>query len=182
MTILFESDRLFIRDWNPQLDAPAAFAIYGDREVMKFIRKPDANIQAVQQRLEERIERYQQYNNGTGTWAVIEKETEQLVGCILLVQLPNNDGVPTEDREIGWHFRLASWGKGYATEAARIIINYGFNTLQLPVLYAVVRPDNIRSIRVTQRLGMTSMGRTYNYYGTELLLFKLESGNSPYLG
>ena len=179
MSSLFESDRLLIRDWNPQLDAPAAFAIYGDREVMKFIRKPDANIKAVQQRLEERIERYKQYNNGTGTWAIVEKETEQIVGCILLIQLPDNNLDPTEDYEIGWHLRRASWGKGYATEAARVIIDYGFNTLQLPVLYAVVRPDNIRSVQVTQRLGMTPMGLTYNYYATTLLLFKLEAEYRP---
>ncbi|MEQ8463257.1 MAG: GNAT family N-acetyltransferase [Coleofasciculus sp. E1-EBD-02] len=76
---------------------------------------------------------------------------------------------------MGWHFRRVSWGKGYATEAARGIIAYGFNTLQLPVLYAVVHPDNKRSIRVTQRLGMTPMGLTNRYYGVQLLLFKLES-------
>ena len=179
MAILFESDRLFIRDWNPPLDAPTAFSIYGDREVMKFIRKPDPNIKAVQQRLEERLERYKQCNNGTGTWAVLEKETEQLVGCILLIQLPDNDGILTEDFEIGWHFRRASWGKGYATEAANAIVDYGFNRLQIPVLYAVVRPDNVRSIRVTQRLRMTPMGLTYNYYATELLLFKLEAEYRP---
>ena len=65
--------------------------------------------------------------------------------------------------------------KGYATEAAREIINYGFNVLQLSEIYAVVKPENHASVKVTQRLGMKSLGITNRYYdGVELLLFKLD--------
>lgn len=89
-------------------------------------------------------------------------------------QLPDINRQPTQDYEVGWHLRKASWGKGYATEAAREIINYGFNVLQLPVIYAVVKPENHASVKVTQRLGMKTMGITNQYYnGVNLLLFKL---------
>ncbi len=81
-----------------------------------------------------------------------------------------------QNYEVGWHLKKASWGKGYATEAAKGIINYGFNVLQLPIIYAVVKPENHASVKVTQRLGMTPMGITNRYYnGVELLLFKLDS-------
>jgi ribosomal-protein-alanine N-acetyltransferase len=180
MTTLFESDRLIARRWMPQLDAEQAFEIYGDPEVMRFIGsgKTEANVETLRQRLTETIERYNQFNNGTGSWAVVEKETTRAVGAILLKQLPDNDGLPTQDYEVGWHFRQASWGKGYATEAGRAIVDYGFNVLHLPVLYAVVKPENNASIRVTQRLGMEPMGRTNRYYGVELLLFKLDAPNA----
>jgi RimJ/RimL family protein N-acetyltransferase len=177
MTILFQTERLIVRTYEPQQDACQAFAIYGDPEVMRFIGNGQAqeNITGVCSLLKQRIKHYQSRNNGTGLWAVVDKITKEIIGTILLVQLPDNNGLPTSDYEIGWHFRRVSWGKGYATEAARGIIAYGFNTLQLPVLYAVVHPDNKRSIRVTQRLGMTPMGLTNRYYGVQLLLFKLES-------
>jgi RimJ/RimL family protein N-acetyltransferase len=177
---LFETERLTIRPWQPDRDTDSAFAIYGDREVMHFIRQPDPDLWAVQKRLEEMTQKYQERNNGTGCWAMVEKNTQLAIGSILLVQLPDNQGQATEDYEIGWHLRRDRWGKGYATEAAREILNYGFQSLQLPIIYAVVKPENLASVRVTQRLGMMPMGLTQKYYGVELALFALENGKDDH--
>lgn len=172
MTNLFQTDRLLVRAWNPKEDAESAFEIYGDPEVMHFIRAPEKNIETMRSRLQATLANYEERNNGTGSWAVIERETGHLVGCILLSQLPDNQGVATCDYEIGWHFRRKSWGKGYATEAGKGIIVYGFEVLQIPVLYAVVKPENLASIRVTERLKMQPLGLTDKYYGVKLLLFQ----------
>ncbi|MBD2515444.1 GNAT family N-acetyltransferase [Nostoc sp. FACHB-973] len=174
MTNLLETDRLIIRSWIPERDAEQAFAIYSDPEVTYFLGNGSrvTSIESQRQRLIENIERSQRRNNGTGSWAIIEKEATTIVGTILLKQLPDKDGLPTQDYEVGWHLRRASWGKGYATEAARGILSYGFNVLNLPVIYAVVNPENHASIRVTQRLGMKPVGSTKKYYGIELLLFE----------
>jgi RimJ/RimL family protein N-acetyltransferase len=172
MTPFLQTERLMIRRWNPQNDAAAAFNIYGDPAVMYYIREPENSVAAVQTYLEKRVERDRRFNNGTGSWSVIEQKTGQLIGAILLQQLPDNEGKLTQDFEIGWHFRRSSWGQGFATEAAQCIISYGFQVLQLPILYAVVKSENQRSIRVTQRLNMEPLGRTNKYYGVELLLFR----------
>jgi [ribosomal protein S5]-alanine N-acetyltransferase len=176
MAILFATERLIVRDWRPESDAAQAFEIYGDPEVMHFIGDGSTanSIDAVRDRLQERIESFQKLNNGTGFWAVVEAQTQQILGTILLKQLPDNDGISTQDIEIGWHFRRSSWGRGYATEAARGIVAYGFDVLKLHILYAVVKPENVRSICVTQRLGMHPIGRTNKYYNVELLLFYLK--------
>ena len=174
---LFETQRLGIRPWQPDRDVDSALAIYGDREVMHFIREPDPDFPSVQKRLENMNQKYQGRNNGTGCWAMIEKMTQVAIGSILLVQLPDNQGQATEDYEIGWHLRRDRWGKGYATEAGRAILNYGFQSLQLPIIYVVVKPENLASVRVTQKLGMMPMGLTQKYYGVELALFGLEKGN-----
>ena len=173
---LFETQRLGIRHWQPDRDGDSAFAIYGDHEVMHFMREPDPDLQSVQKRLENMNKKYQGRNNGTGCWAMIEKTTQVAIGSILLVQLPDHRGQPTQDYEIGWHLRRDRWGKGYATEGGREILNYGFQSLQLPIIYAVVKPENLASVRVTQRLGMNPMGLTQKYYGVELALFGLEKG------
>jgi RimJ/RimL family protein N-acetyltransferase len=180
MATLFATERIIVRDWVPKTDAEQAFEIYGDREVMQFIGdgSTEQSIESVRDRLQERIDDNELLYNGIGFWAVVERETQQAIGSILLKRLPDKDNIPTEDFEIGWHFRKASWGKGYATEAARGIITFGFDRLKLPVLYAVVKPENERSIRVTQRLGMTPMGKSYKYYGVELLLFQLTNQSS----
>jgi RimJ/RimL family protein N-acetyltransferase len=177
MPIHFETDRLLIRDWLPEADAAQAFEIYGDPIVTRFIGrgKTEQSLKTQRLSLQRMINYYAELNNGTGAWAIAEKSSEQIVGTVILKQLPDGDGQLTQDYEIGWNLRQASWGKGYATEAARPAISYGFQRLNLPVIYAVTHPANHASIRVTQRLGMTPLGRTQKYYGVETELFKLEN-------
>jgi ribosomal-protein-alanine N-acetyltransferase len=177
MTNLLETERLIIRSWIPERDVDQAFVIYNDPEVTHFLGKASrpASVESQRQRLIENIEKSHRRNNGTGSWAIVEKETTTIVGTILLLQLPDKDGLPTKDYEVGWHLRRASWGKGYATEAGQVMLNYGFSVLNLPVIYAVVKPENHASIHVTERLGMKPIGRTNKYYGIELLLFQLDT-------
>ncbi|MBD2071895.1 GNAT family N-acetyltransferase [Leptolyngbya sp. FACHB-671] len=178
MAILTETERLVIRNWIPQDDAEQAFEIYGDPEVMRFIGGgKEENVETQRRSLQQRTDRTAALNNGTGFWAIADKETGEIFGTVILKQLPDNDGNPTSEIEVGWHLKKAAWGKGYATEAGQAVLNYGFNVLKLPVIYAVVNPENTASIQVTQRLGMSPLGRTQQYYGKELELFKLEAPN-----
>ncbi|MBD2056181.1 GNAT family N-acetyltransferase [Oculatella sp. FACHB-28] len=178
MAVLTETERLVIRNWIPQDDAEQAFEIYGDPEVMRFIGGgKEENVETQRRSLQQRTDRTAALNNGTGFWAIADKETGEIFGTVILKQLPDNDGNPTSEIEVGWHLKKAAWGKGYATEAGQAVLNYGFNVLKLPVIYAVVNPENTASIQVTQRLGMSPLGRTQQYYGKELELFKLEAPN-----
>lgn len=72
--------------------------------------------------------------------------------------------------EVGWHLRKAAWGNGYATEIGKALLDYGFNVLNLPVLYAAIAPGNVASVRVAQKLGMAHLDQTVRYYddGDEL--------------
>lgn len=172
---LGETARLLIRPWQFPQDLTAAWEIYSDPKVMAFIRPPVLTQTELAKQFAERQQHYDQRNNGTGRWALVERATGQPIGTILLAELPDAQGAVTADYEVGWHLRRASWGQGYATEAARWAMQYGFQSLQLSQIYAVTRPDNQRSIRVTQRLGMRSLGLTTAYYGRELALFAIES-------
>ncbi|MBD1870631.1 GNAT family N-acetyltransferase [Cyanobacteria bacterium FACHB-471] len=178
MAILTETERLVIRNWIPQDDAEQAFEIYGDPEVRRFIGGgKEESVETQRRSLQQRTDRTAALNNGTGFWAIADKETGEIFGTVILKQLPDNDGNLTSEIEVGWHLKKAAWGKGYATEAGQAVLNYGFNVLKLPVIYAVVNPENTASIQVTQRLGMSPLGRTQQYYGKELELFKLEAPN-----
>ncbi len=57
--------------------------------------------------------------------------------------------------EIGWRLARSAWGHGYATEAARAVLAFGFDTLELPEILAVTTATNLRSQAVMTRLGMT---------------------------
>ncbi|MBE9068248.1 GNAT family N-acetyltransferase [Leptolyngbya cf. ectocarpi LEGE 11479] len=169
------TDRLIIRDWHPLYDAQQAFDIYGDPRVTDWLQSPsDHSIRITQQRLQRYCERAA---TGLGIWAVVEQAIDRVIGSLLLVPLPKNDGTDSGKIEIGWHFRPASWGYGYATEAAHIVLKYWFQELQLPTIYAITSPNNVRSQRVMTRLGMHSLGFTDDYYNLTLRLYSLAANN-----
>lgn len=177
MAVLVETERIILRHWNPELEAEHAFELYSDPEVMRYIGKGQTvtSLSDIRNNLRHRLDESQRRNDGSGAWAIVDRATQEPVGTALLKRLPDGDGVPTLDWEVGWHLKKSAWGKGYATEAGNAVLNYGFTTLQLPVIYAVVIPENQASIRVTQRLGMQPLGRTNRYYGVEVELFELRN-------
>ncbi|MEL7244801.1 MAG: GNAT family N-acetyltransferase [Cyanobacteria bacterium J06573_2] len=170
MLPVIESKRLIILPWIPEIDAPQAFANSGKSDVSSCLSCEHYNI------LEENIHSFKKFNDGTGFWAIIRKQSQEFIGGILLKRLYDVNENPTFNYEIGWHIHQECSGKGYATEAAFKIINYGFHTLKLPALIAVIDPKNTASLKVAQKLGMISLGITDNYYnrGQELFYIKSE--------
>ncbi|WP_108651369.1 GNAT family N-acetyltransferase [Dongshaea marina] len=83
-----------------------------------------------------------------GVWALEEKESHQLIGRVGII---NPEGWPGP--EVCWALDPDYWGKGYATEAAREVIHWGFCHLSLPRIISVIAPNNIRSAKVAERLG-----------------------------
>jgi RimJ/RimL family protein N-acetyltransferase len=102
-----------------------------------------------------------------GAWA-IECADGHVAGTVLFKPLPNGVG----EVEVGWHLHPDSWGHGYATEAARAVIDRGF-AAGVPEVYAVVRPGNAASVAVCRRLGMQPIGRLRRWYDVELDGFRL---------
>jgi RimJ/RimL family protein N-acetyltransferase len=74
--------------------------------------------------------------------------------------------------EVGWHLHPDAWGRGLATEAARGAIEHGFKA-GIGEIYAVVRPGNVASLAVCNRLGMRPIGRTTRWYDASLEAFVL---------
>jgi RimJ/RimL family protein N-acetyltransferase len=90
---------------------------------------------------------------GWGFWAVEVTATGEFIGMTGLD--PVDAGMPFEGVEIGWRLARGGWGHGYATEAARAALGYGFETLGLAEILAVTTLGNRRSQAVMRRLAMT---------------------------
>lgn len=114
--------------------------------------------------LNNQLRRYKE--DGFGLWAVILKDTDELIGqCGLTMQ---NIG-EKEVVEVGYLFNKAYWHNGYATEAAVACKNYAFNTLDIDEVYSIIRDNNLPSINVAKRNGMTIKGEfTKHYYGMNM--------------
>ncbi len=175
MVTIAETDRLIIRTWIPEEDAEQAFQIYSNPEVTRFLITKVDSVESSLNLLQRWVKKANLWNNGSGFWAIVTKETGEILGTIILIQLQDENEKLTQDYEIGWHLKQSAWGKGYATEAAQAILDYGFKVLKLPRIYAVARLENTASLRVIQRLEMIPLGRTTRYYNMELEMFKLDA-------
>lgn len=96
--------------------------------------------------------------------AIVLKSESALIGAVGFApclapfgRLPSFRGPPHRTPEVGlfWALFPARWGRGYATEAARAMVAYSFEELELARIVATTENDNYRSIAVMRRLGMT---------------------------
>lgn len=92
--------------------------------------------------------------NGFCFFAVDRKEDEAFVGTVGLRRV-GYDAFFTPAVEIGWRIAHPFWGRGYAPEAAKACLQFGFDVLKLPEILAITVPANVKSRRVMVKLGMT---------------------------
>jgi RimJ/RimL family protein N-acetyltransferase len=170
----FSTERLIARDWTAA-DAEGAFAIYGRDEVARWLgappHQPAASVPQMRQRLERIIERNAAHPE-FGLWALELRDSGVIAGAVLLLPLPGDSG---DAIEVGWHLNPDHWGRGYATEAGRGVIGLALGGYGLAEVFAVVYPDNSRSLAVCRRLRMTHHGQTDRYYGVTLELFSISA-------
>lgn len=121
-------------------------ALHADPEVTQFIRPLD------QAAAEERLRRDEDEwtKRGHGLLAVLDRKNGAFLGRCGLKHWPQFD-----ETELGWVLRRDSWGQGYATEAGRACIAWGFSEFEVPYLTAMINSGNVRSVRVAERLGLT---------------------------
>ncbi len=144
-----QTERLILRPWQAQ-DLEPFTQINQNSRVMEFIPKKlsRAEVQALMESFNASIER-----DGFGLFACEHKQNGDLMGFVGLNR-PSFKSHFTPCVEVGWRLGYAYWGKGYATEAAKRMLALGFNDYQLPEIVSFTTTQNIRSIRVMERLGM----------------------------
>jgi ribosomal-protein-alanine N-acetyltransferase len=160
-----ETGRLRLRAFAPD-DLDDLYMVFGDAEVMKYIsggkpRTRDATRVGMLRTIEGWRER------GFGLWAVVEKDSGKVIGYCGLIFL---DG--TTEVEVAYGMAKSSWGKGFATEAARASLKFGFEELKLEKIVAVVNPENISSQRVLEKLRMKYTGNAH-HYDADLMYYEI---------
>lgn len=155
--MIFETERLQLRELK-QSDFDDVCKLLQDPEVM-YAYEGAFSKQEVQDWLDKQYTRYR--NNGFGLWAVIDKDSRELIGqCGVTMQDYNDKKVP----EIGYLFRKEFWHKGYATEAAKACKKYAFDKLNLDGVYSIIRDNNIASQKVALRNGMKKIDTIIKHY------------------
>jgi RimJ/RimL family protein N-acetyltransferase len=144
------TDRLLLRPWTDADREPFA-AMNSDPAVMEHFpalmtrEESDAFVDRIGAQLAEW---------GFGLWALEVRDTGRFIGFTGLSR-PSFEAHFTPAVEIGWRLSKEAWGNGYATEAARAALAYGFGPAGLDEIVSFTATTNLPSQRVMQRIGMT---------------------------
>lgn len=158
-TLEIETDRLLLRQFKLS-DAESACKNWaGCYEVQNEYGEPTYDTpEAAKELLEKYIKGYK--NGFYYRWAVIEKESGECIGQVayFLVDTHNNFG------EVEYCIGTEYQGKGYATEAAKAVIDYGFDKIHFHKVQICVRPANIKSKKVIDKCGFEYEGTLRDYF------------------
>ncbi|HRH61326.1 MAG TPA: GNAT family N-acetyltransferase [Chitinophagaceae bacterium] len=150
---IISTERLGLRLWKPEDFIPFA-EMNKDKDVMEFFPSllADDETKSMIQRIENHFTKH-----GFGLYAVEEKASKHFIGYTGFM-VPSFESFFTPCIEIGWRLHHNAWGKGYATEAAKACLQYGFATLQFDKVYSFTSVINTRSEKVMQKIGMQKIG------------------------
>ena len=147
MKEILKTERLLLRELNLD-DAEKFYRLNLNPNVIKYTG--NSAFKDIDE-AKEFLKNYQDYKlNGFGRWTVIEKSTNKVLGWCGLKYDQNLD-----ETDIGFRFFEEYWNKGFATESAKASINYGFETLKLKTIVGRAMSENLASIKVLEKIGLS---------------------------
>jgi len=173
------TDRLRL---NPLVDDDLDLAVemYTDPEVVKYVC--DAMTEdEVRQEMPDSVKRGG--NGGIGIWCISDRKTGEKLGDTYLLPMPIDEEdtdfslvvmgqMPDADIEIGYFLKRSAWGRGYATEVCKRMLEFAFQELPLDEVVASVEEENLVSRRVLEKSGLLDRGRTQSY-GKESPIYRI---------
>lgn len=153
MIVITETRRLIMGKFTKD-DAGLLFRLTGDKRVMRYFPGTLSDHET-KQMLATILNQYEQY--GYCFWKLLLKTPRKFIGIAGLLH-QEIDGIP--ETEIAYRVMPEYWNNGYATEAAQACKEYAEQVLKKKKLISLIRPDNIASKRVAQKLGARKVKRT----------------------
>ena len=169
MPLPLETERLVIRPYRDD-DASPLHEVFGSPEVMKWTPSaPSKDVAETAQRLARTMAFTARQPTGMGLWALELKHTAEFLGQVGLFPVEGKG----PEVEVAYELAPRVWGHGYATEAARALVDYGFGELSLRRIVALILPDNARSRNVASKCGLILEGPG-RFYGLDLVVYARE--------
>ena len=166
------TERLVLRPWAAA-DRVAFAALNADPEVVRFIGDGRPLTRAASDELADRIEDHW-VTQGFGLWAVEERERGAFVGFAGLA-VPWFLPAVLPAVEVGWRLARDAWGHGYATEAGAAALHHAFEVLAHAEVIATIFPENVRSVRVAEKLGLRFTGaRRHPGAGRDIAVYRID--------
>ena len=154
---ILETDRLVLRQIIPE-DFEDLFKMNRDPQIMKYVGDGSTRThEEMKNELDMLISHYIR-KPGLGIWATELKANNCFIGASGLVYYDN-----TSEIEVGYRMQKEFWKNGYATEASKGLLEYGFTKLNLKKIVSSAHVDNVASRRVMEKIGMTYIDDRFHY-------------------
>lgn len=154
--IILKTERLILREFD-EADVEPFFRMGSDPAVIRYTGDPGGGLRDFDHALEVMRSRpivdYEKY--GYGRWACVLKSNGAVIGFVGLKFLTD-----LQEVDLGYRLLPEYWGKGLATEASRAVVDYGFTRLGLKRIIGIVDPENVASVRILEKVGMSPAGQS----------------------
>ncbi|MEL6496094.1 MAG: GNAT family N-acetyltransferase [Cyanobacteria bacterium J06623_7] len=163
---IIETPNLTLR-YITSRDASALKSILGDAEVMRYSIVGVHDDRQIKQFIEQRLLSYLEC--GFGLYALVHKQSQEMIGyCGFFIQ----SIAQQQEVEVGYRLARQYWGRGLGTEAARAVVQYGRERYNFQRFVCLIEPENIRSVRVATKLGM-SLEKRIIYHGLDVAMYSM---------
>ena len=143
-----DTPHLTLRAWAPR-DADVWHDILQEEAILRYFPNPDPPSRPkADEYIAHHLEHWRAF--GYGHWAIVTPDDAQVIGWCGLEYLPE-----LQQTELAYLLSKRAWGRGYATEAARAALDFGFGRAGLTTIIGLVHPANTGSIRVLEKCGLT---------------------------
>ena len=149
--IIFETERLIVRQYVFETDADNFFLLNGNAEVMRYIRAVKTK-EECDDFLKQIIEAYK-INPQMGRWAAFEKASGKFAGSFAIIPIEG-----TLDTQLGYSLLKENWGKGFASELTKGGLEFYFNTSHEDHIYGIAEQENLASHKVLLKNGFVPDG------------------------
>jgi len=147
MLIILQTPRLILRQFTLD-DAALIHQLNSDPEVLKYLHEPALENEEHAKAILTNII-LPQYQNNLGRWAIHIEDSNEFIGWCGLKHL-----IETDEIDLGYRLMQQFWGKGFAYEAAKHTVDYGFNQLHLKTITGRAHIENIASLKILEKIGM----------------------------
>ncbi len=161
-------------------DLDLAVEMFTDREVVKYVFDVMTE-EEIRQEMPNSTKRGG--NGGIGIWCIADQRTGEKLGDTYLLPMPVDKDdtdfslvvmgqMPDADIEIGYFLKRSAWGRGYATEVCKRLLQFAFQEVSLNEVVASVHEDNVASKKVLEKSGLLDRGRT-RCYGKDSAIYRI---------
>jgi len=181
------TQRLTLRAWESS-DASFLLDLESRVDTMRYLGPGTTLMVTIEQALASIERRRAVRGAGQGIWAIAGRESGALLGNLLCKpmseQMQRFIGIigDSQPSEIGWHLHPDAQGHGYATEAARAVLDYASQAQAHQQVFAIVDPNNLPSQKTCDRLGLQLVGSTSGYTRDEHLVYRAISASDNLAG
>ena len=172
MELLLETERLLLRPFEFS-DAEVMFTLDSNPKVHLYLgNNPVTSIDQCYGYIESIRNQYNKH--GIGRFIAELKDTKEVIGWAGLKLVTEEENNHVNFYDVGYRLLEEYWRKGYASEAAKAWVDYAFQVMQLPTLYAMAHIDNVGSNTIIQNLGFTQKNQ-YLHHDTPCYWYELNN-------